>query len=178
MQNQVVSQDNPSGSINNSKLELTGIVVSALIASAISTHPHPVIWCASDNTAAVAWVMGQHHQCHLQHFCYDCLASWGKEDASINAVFMFLVTQIASLTHCPATSSLVPGILFSCPSPPYGPKPVHQKHLSSILHLAYVGEFLQHTALRSLAITMCQPNPSLTTLCPAISDRGVVFPRG
>jgi hypothetical protein len=55
IQRQVVSSNNPSGSVNNSELELAGIVLSAHLASALSQHPHPTIWCACDNMAAVAW---------------------------------------------------------------------------------------------------------------------------
>jgi hypothetical protein len=36
---QVVSHDNPTGNINNSELELAGIVMSAHIASSITNHP-------------------------------------------------------------------------------------------------------------------------------------------
>jgi hypothetical protein len=55
LQRQVVSAENPHGTINNSELELTGILLSAHLAAALSKHPHPTLWCAADNIAAVAW---------------------------------------------------------------------------------------------------------------------------
>jgi hypothetical protein len=55
IQRLMVSVNNPSGTVNNSELELAAIVLSAHIAADISDLPHPTIWCASDNMAAVAW---------------------------------------------------------------------------------------------------------------------------
>jgi hypothetical protein len=51
----LISTENPSRSINNRKLELAGIILTAHLASVLSPHKHPMIWCASDNQAAVAW---------------------------------------------------------------------------------------------------------------------------
>jgi hypothetical protein len=50
-----VSAENPTGTINNSELELAGIIMSTHLAAQLTDHPHPNIWCASDNMAAVAW---------------------------------------------------------------------------------------------------------------------------
>jgi hypothetical protein len=55
IQRQLVSASNPTGLLNNSELELAAIVLSATIAAHTTAHPHPMIWCASDNVAAVSW---------------------------------------------------------------------------------------------------------------------------
>ncbi len=47
--------DNPKGCINNSELELAGVILSAYLASAGTPSTHTTIWCTSDNMAAVAW---------------------------------------------------------------------------------------------------------------------------
>jgi hypothetical protein len=41
--------------INNSELELAGVVLSTYLATDLCHHSHPNIWCTSDNMAAVAW---------------------------------------------------------------------------------------------------------------------------
>jgi hypothetical protein len=55
IQRQVVTMENPNGTINNSELELVGIVLSAYMANSLAPSAYPMIWCASDNNAAVAW---------------------------------------------------------------------------------------------------------------------------
>jgi hypothetical protein len=55
VQHQLISSANPDGQLNNSELELAAILLSATTAAQLTNHPHPMIWCASDNAAAVAW---------------------------------------------------------------------------------------------------------------------------
>jgi hypothetical protein len=54
IQQQVVTAENPTGAINNSELELVGLLLLVHLASSLANHPYPTLWCASDNIAAVA----------------------------------------------------------------------------------------------------------------------------
>jgi len=55
IQTKVVSQDNPHGSITNSDLEMTGLLLQWLVLEKFTNleHAHVAIWC--DNTPTVAW---------------------------------------------------------------------------------------------------------------------------
>jgi len=52
---QVVSQNNPTGSISNSDLEMTGLLLQWIVLESVTelAHAHVACWC--DNTPTVAW---------------------------------------------------------------------------------------------------------------------------
>jgi len=55
IQAQVISHDNPTGTISNSDLEMTGLLLHWLVLEKFTNlaHMHVAIWC--DNTPTVAW---------------------------------------------------------------------------------------------------------------------------
>ena len=55
IQQELVSADNPSGSITNSDLELAALVFGAALVRHLHPSQHASLLCASDNTATVAW---------------------------------------------------------------------------------------------------------------------------
>jgi hypothetical protein len=55
IRDQLITQDNPTGTLTNSDLELTALITGCLLPAAHSPLPHPSIAIASDNTPAVAW---------------------------------------------------------------------------------------------------------------------------
>jgi hypothetical protein len=56
IQKQLVSTDNPAGTVTNSDLELTSLLVGAYIAAHAASQPHPHIAIATDNTSAQSWL--------------------------------------------------------------------------------------------------------------------------
>ncbi len=52
---QIVSQDNPGGTISNSDLEMMGLLFHRLVLEKFTNlaHSHVAIWC--DNMPTVAW---------------------------------------------------------------------------------------------------------------------------
>jgi hypothetical protein len=56
VQQAVVSQQNPTGIVSNSALELAAIIVGSHMAAKNPTYPHPHMLIASDNTAACGWM--------------------------------------------------------------------------------------------------------------------------
>ncbi len=55
LQQKLITEDNMVGTLNNSELELAAIVILADLASDLAATTHPMIWCASDNIAAISW---------------------------------------------------------------------------------------------------------------------------
>jgi hypothetical protein len=51
----LISTQNPSGTLTNSDFELAALVLGSGVLASHATLNHSHIWCASDNTPAVAW---------------------------------------------------------------------------------------------------------------------------
>jgi hypothetical protein len=51
----LISTQNPSGMLTNSNFELAALVLGSGVLASHATLNHSHIWCASDNTPAVAW---------------------------------------------------------------------------------------------------------------------------
>jgi hypothetical protein len=56
VQDQLVTTLNPTGTINNSNLELTALIMGSILITSAPHMPHTNICLASDNTAAVTWI--------------------------------------------------------------------------------------------------------------------------
>jgi hypothetical protein len=56
IQTQLVTLSNPNGTLNNSALELTGILVGATLAATSHSTSYPHLVIASDNIPAVSWL--------------------------------------------------------------------------------------------------------------------------
>jgi hypothetical protein len=55
IQEQLVTANNPTGTLTNSDLELAAMVTGGILTAQHTLCPHPTILLASDNTPAVAW---------------------------------------------------------------------------------------------------------------------------
>lgn len=55
IQARLVSTSNPTGSITNSDLELTALITGAHLAASLPSATRPSLYCAVDNTPALAW---------------------------------------------------------------------------------------------------------------------------